>query len=295
MKKYSIIFTAITATLLVSCQELPERIEEQDCELRFTENVEPFTKGVVEGTSLTDNVTGDRPMYITAYLHPQYGKEQNYLINEPFTKSSGEWKHTPAVYWPLEARMDMLAYSSATPFPAEDIIFGQPNNAERMIIAVGNDRIHDDILYGARWNSTKPNEGATPMSMKHTQAQIAFQISKDSGTSETCIIEKIVLKDIYLEGDLVIENNYGAPDHRWNFRRFIAKDVTMDDTANIYGTSLSTSPTTISMLIPEQEMKSLEFHFSVGGESKVVVKDLPHQNWLGGSKYVYEIKIKKTI
>ena len=295
MKKYSIILTAITAALLVSCQELPERMEEQDCELRFTESVEPFTKGVVEGTSLTDNVTGDRPMYITAYLHPQYGKEQNYLINEPFTKSSGEWKHTPAVYWPLEARMDMLAYSSATPFPAEDIIFGQPNNAERMIIAVGNDRIHDDILYGARWNSTKPNEGATPMSMKHTQAQIAFQISKDSGTSETCIIEKIVLKDIYLEGDLVIENNYGAPDHRWNFRRFIAKDVTMDDTANIYGTSLSTSPTTISMLIPEQEMKSLEFHFSVGGESKVVVKDLPHQNWLGGSKYVYEIKIKKTI
>lgn len=292
-RKEYILSVLLSLGILASCTrtEIPDTVHE----MRFGGNDVPFelaTKGVVTSTTL-DEGGMPRPLYVTAYLHPQSGENQNYLDNELFESDGGGWVHDPAVYWPLGSTMDLLAYSCATPFDDFDITRGVPNSAERMRIAVGNDRTQDDILYGSAWGTA--GSASTILNMKHAQALIEVSLALNSGTSSTCSVESVYLKDIFLAGDLTLENNYGTPDHSWDFRRYKAFNRLVDDLNGVYGTSLTSTASALTMLIPEQRMTALIINYTINGESKSVTKDLPHENWLGGKKYIYEISFGENV
>lgn len=284
---------ALFALLAVSCQEPAAPISAQAQEVVLVQDIDTSwgTKGVVTGTSLYDDKSGDRSLFLTARLHPQHGNDIDYLVNEEFNKESGAWKHSPAVYWPVGSTMDMLAYSAQTAFADTDIDWGVPNCAERVRIVVGSDRTDDDILYGACWNEVSPDSEGTALSMRHSQALLEFSFSLKDGSSADCRVQSVTIKNIHLAGDLIIENNAGFPDHRWEFRRYSAGDCSLQDGGAVYDRMLAASPVSMRILVPEQEMSSLKVVYSVNGEKKESTKDLPHANWLAGRRYTYSFTI----
>ena len=291
MKRRYIYLVLLALLPLFSCRKGEGMSEEPRVEFCFVQTVEgelPLTRGVVNGTSLVDSESGDRDLYVTSFLHPQFGNEINYFVNERFVKTAGGWKREPSVYWPVGAVMDMMAYSSETPFNEFDISWGEPNNAEIMRLRVGNDRTQDDVLYGACWSQTNPGAGnVTAISMHHSQALLEFTFARKAGSMAVCKVESVTITDCYLAGDLIVSNNAGAPTHRWDFRRYIASNAGVDDVNNVIGTVLTSTPVSLSMLVPEQEMKSVIVTYTVNGEQKTTVKELPHGNWVAGRHYTY--------
>ena len=294
MRKTTLYAIFLAASVLNGCtvKDMVPAVTGTEMSLvRRSESFIPSTRGIVTGTTLTDDDSGDRTLYVTAYIHPQSGSEMNYLVNEPFEKDGTKWKHTPSIYWPVEATMDMLAYSAQQPFGDQHIDWKVPNGAEGMRIAVGDGRTRDDILYGAVWNGTDPGTSGTTITMHHSQAYIEFALALKEGSSATCSVESIILKDTYLCGDLIIDNNAGLPQHRWDFRRYRASDNMVDDPDSVYGTTLTTVETSVSMLIPEQEMKTVTINYAVNGVHKTHDYELPHANWLAGHNYIYKITL----
>lgn len=280
----------LAASLASGCSERGP--EEEACELRFSSTEAAFlpaTRGLVEGVALSDTESGARPLRITAYLHPQSGEEMTYLLNAEFTRDGDTWKHSPAVYWPVGGTMDMIAYSAGTPFSEYDIDWATPNCARKIRIAVGDDRTRDDILYGACWNEA--GSSATALSMHHSQALLEFRMGLDGGSSADCSVTKITLKNIHLAGDLIIDNNAGDPEHRWEFRRYTAADCVLADTDSVFGVPLTSAPISTWILIPEQAMTSIVFDYVIDGTAKTTTYDLPGANWIAGRRYTYEVTL----
>lgn len=248
---------------------------------------EPATRGYVTGVSLTDDVLGNRPLYVTAYLHPQSGVAKGYLCNDVFHKSGDEWRRTPPVYWPMEGRLDFMVYSSGVPFDPMDITWGPDNTAERMRLNVGRDHLQDDILVGSSWGSTSSAGVPTALSMHHCQAWIEVSLKLVEGSTQTISVTSVSLADAYLDGVLNVENNFGSPSLEWDFRASEGRDRVIDDPEGVFGTTLTSSEVTVKMLIPEQPQTKLIVKYVVDGEEKEAVKELPHTNWIAGRKYVY--------
>ena len=282
-------FLLAVLVLCVSCTE--HVAEKAQRELAFSVQAPSLTKGVVSGTALYDDDGDYRPLYVTAYLHAQQGVNQRYVTDEPFTRVSSLWRHTPSLYWPLSGTMDFLTYSVSTPFQNGDIIWGNDNSAERMRIHVGADRTHDDILYGAAWHNTSASYSYTGMTMYHSQAMIEVTAMMKAGSlSLPVTITKAVIKDAYLTGYLNIENNYGHPAHEWDFRSAERRDRIVEDPENMYDTEIPyVAPKRAYMLVPEQPMTTLEIYYTVQGVADKATFDLPHTYWNAGRRYTYSL------
>lgn len=248
----------------------------------------PATRGYVTGSTLVDNVTGPRSLRATAYLHPQVGEAQTYLENEEFVMSGDSWRRTPPVYWPMGGRLDFMVYSSGVPFEPEAIVWGAGNSAERMRIAVGRDHLQDDVLFGSSWGSVSSAGVPTALTLHHCQAWIEVSLKMKEGAAETVTVDAVSLKNVYYDGILNIENNFGNPQMAWDFRGSEGRDRLVDDPQGVFGTTLTETASFVRMLIPEQEMTSIVVDYTIDGESKRSVTALPHMNWIAGRKYVYE-------
>lgn len=254
----------------------------------------PATKGFVTGTELEDDATGARTLTISAFLHPQTGREENYFTGETFSLSDGRWRHNPALYWPIGAQMDFLAYSSTRPFATFDgewgtARWGMPDASERFRLAVGQDRTQDDILFGGLYHQTTPQDGTLNLVMNHSQAWIEVQLTKNETVTGDVIVRSVKLSDVYLYGDLDVMNNYGNPTASWNFRRSHTQDVQVDDPMSLMGRALGDGTSSLSMLIPEQDMTTLTIEYTMGGEDKTWSKELDASTWLMGRHYIYAV------
>lgn len=282
--------TALLAlTLLAASCGKEETEPAQPVEMSFDAFTFAGTKGIVDGTSLYDDIMGYRPLYVTAYLHSQAGGNAEYLCGDVFERQYSAWRHIPAVYWPMDGALDFIAYSASAPFLENDVIWGKGNTAERMRISVGNDRTQDDILFGSVWHGTSSG-AATDMVMFHSQAWIEVTATLAAGALDLEVsLDRAVLTKTYIDGDLNVENNYGSPTYAWDFRRAEALDRDIDDPLSIFGTRVNNTVKRAWMLVPEQEMHQLEIYYTVDGVQYKVSYDLPHTVWVAGRKYTYSL------
>lgn len=286
-------YIVLAATLLASCSTA-EPEAGAPVEIAFSASVLE-TKGMVTGGSLTDSETGWRTLTVSSFLHAQSGLDENYFVAETFSYSAGAWHRSGSpVYWPMGGQLDILAYSSKDPFSPVDETWGTPSAAERVRLHVDEHRRQDDILYGACSAATVGAGGASSLSMYHTQAWVEARLKIRSGVTKTVKVEKVEILDVFLGGVLTIENNYGYPRMDWDFRRFTAKDAVLDDTHDVYGTTLTTTAVSVGMLVPQQDRKSLRVTYTVDGDQRVVTRDLAHASWLAGSRYVYEFEFNPS-
>lgn len=292
VSKAYVILAAAVLTATLSCTERLEGVGALRHELSFVTETRPAgTRGFVTGSELSDDLTGDRTLHVSAYHHAQSGEDGDYFVEKPFGKDGSAWRANPSVYWPVGGRLDFLAYSSSVPFVDGDVRWGSVNAAERMRIRVDDTHTQDDILFGGTWNSVSAGGATTSLGMSHSQAWIEVRFRLGTDCSETGIVRSVKLKDIYTDGILDVENNYGLPVMSWDFRSSSAKDRTVDDTDGVYGTALGTSFVSVRMLIPEQRMTSIIVDYSIGDEDKVSEIELTHANWIAGRNYVYEYVI----
>lgn len=303
MKRRLLIPVLFAAAALAGCMDDVQPVaKDLSSELTFAaSSVE--TKGIVTGEDLVDATDGSRTLYISAFLHPQSGREDNYFTNEAFTLTDGYWRHDPKIYWPMGGQLDFLAYSAAQPFGDFDAQWGtarwgEPDASARLRLAVGPDRTQDDILFGALYHKTVPaGGGALNMVMNHAQAWIEVTFSKGANVpaGTEIVVDDVVLSSVYLRGDFDVENNYGAPERAatWNFRRAWKEDVTVDDINHILGTPLPDEAVSVSMLLPEQEMTTLTVTYTMDGVQKTWSQELPHAYWNMGKHYVYAITFDK--
>ena len=303
MKRRLLIPVLFAAAALAGCMDDVQPVaKDLSSELTFAAS-SAQTKGIVTGEDLVDATDGSRTLYISAFLHPQSGREDNYFTNEAFTLTDGYWRHDPKIYWPMGGQLDFLAYSAAEPFGTFDgqwgtARWGEPDASARLRLAVGPDRTQDDILFGALYHKTVPaGGGALNMVMNHAQAWIEVTFSKSANVpaDTEIIVDDVVLSSVYLRGDFDVENNYGAPERAatWNFRRAWKEDVTVDDINHILGTPLPDEAASVSMLLPEQEMTTLTVAYTMDGAQKTWSQELPHAFWNMGKHYVYAITFDK--
>lgn len=287
------ILTALAASLLVlpvSCSKQDRAESASGHEMTFSVSAESLTKGVVTGSTLTDNVTGFRPLFISAFLHSQIGTHVPYFTGERFVRNGTAWKHTPSIYWPMGGTMDMLFYSAVNEFGTGMVRWGTSNNAERMRLYFGSDRTQDDVLFGSLWGTASSGSSPLNVSLEHSQAWIVFQFSLKAGALDLPVtLTRVVLTDTYITGILNVENAYGHPTHEWDFRSSEARDRVVEDPDGVYGTPVTSVVKSVRMLIPEQERKKVVVYYTVDGVEYSAERELSHSYWNAGKKYTYTL------
>ena len=288
MNRHIILAISCALFLSAACNDI-QQTDLRPGEIAFS--VPGETKGVIEGSNLYDAAEGTwRNILVTAYLKPASGQlfsERPYFTAETFSRSGEQrWTHDPAIYWPVGGVLDMIALSSTEPLLEPDVIWTTGNTAAGVRVAVDRHHTQDDIMYGALFEAGSSTT-TTTLPMQHSQALIEVSCRRISGVNAR--LDSVILSSVFLEGDLEIMNNVGAPTIDWNFRRFRAYDVLVDDPEGIYGNNISTSARTVRMLIPEQQKTSITVIYTVGTSRRVHKETLAHENWLAGKKYHYEL------
>lgn len=291
MKRIRTILFLALAALAAACSETVP--EQRPVEMAFSLG-EPDTKAYVTGSALRNADGSWRDVLVTARLHAQSGADVNYLEGATFSRSGSTWRRTPPVYWPMGGALDILALSSTTPLDTFDITWGVPSSAERVRIAVPEDRTQDDLLFGAVWGASSTGATATNIGMQHAQAWLQVNWSLYPGVTTILKVTEVIIHDIYYGGDLTITNNHGAAEAQWDFRRFEARDRSLEDPqgGNLGATLAASTTYTLSVLLPEQEQTSITVKYTVNGVHAEKTIDLPHENWIMGRKYVYDFVLK---
>ena len=248
------------------------------------------TKGYVVGTTLDDDSGEPRKMYLTSWMRGSNGRQDNYFINEEFYRDGDKWRHNPPMYVPIASSFDILGYTCSVPIPSEDVLWGFPNNSERMRITFGADHLQDDILYGAAYGNASGADGSVQMQMYHAQAWIEVILKRKEGaTGADAILSAVSLEKLYTGCELTVEALDGYPEAHSRMRRFVADDYVMGDPVGLYNNPITVTGGSLRMLVPSQEQTSLKIDYVVSGCPLSKSLSLPHTYWEMGKHYVYEV------
>lgn len=278
------------AVLLSSCSGVEERHPVQGVPLTFSSVA---TKGFVPDDELYDYYADDwRDILVSAYLHAQEGEDGDYFVASTFAHddATSSWHCTPEeVYWPLGATMDFLALSTGVPLSAADITWGVPSAASRVRVAVPRTYLDDDILYGCAAGCAS-TDGPVAMTFRHAQAYIDVTVRLALNTTGDVRVSSVRLTDVYPEGDLTVVNDAGVAEASWSFRRFRAEDLELMPSSE----PMSIPNTVGEILLPEQEQTSLVIDYTLDGAAHSRTIELPHERWIMGRAYSYDVRIKGT-
>lgn len=299
-KRY-ILTAAIAMLLSVSCDRqeavsIPLPIELDAVSI-------PNTRGYVESTEMEEtapaflHTTGGkmlRDIVLTAWHYKAVGGQEEYFNSKVFSRGTdGLWHADPAVYWPMGATMDYLAYTCSVPFPAGSVKWDGGRSTDRVNFYFDRAYTQDDVLFSSAIDKKVTDaEGRVAMVFKHSQAWIQFRLhSKASQYDNIVKIDKIVLMDTYSTGMLTVSHPFGEAEGQWSFRYDRAEDTDVDDVHGVYGTWMTTTIAYLDMLLPEQPMKDIILFYSLSGTDSVMQYRfrLPVATWQMGKKYIYDI------
>lgn len=274
--------------LTVSCSQVEPAIETAEFALAVRPSA--ATKGYVTGTELVDDSGDPRKLYLAAWMRGSNGRQDNYFANEPFFEDGGKWRHDPPIYVPIQSSFDILGYSSSVPIPDGDVLWGFPNNTERMRLTFGADHLQDDILYGAAYGNMSTSGGAVCMKMYHAQAWIEVDLHRMAGAQGgEVIVGGVTLENLFTGAEVTVDANGGEPFASCRTRHFIAGSHTMADPSGVYGAPLTEGGGSLRILVPEQEQCALVISYNISGVALSTRMELPHATWLMGRHYIYEI------
>lgn len=305
MKKF-FFFAAVAALSLttVSCNKGVD-IEPLNAksEISFV-NVSSSTKGYVTGAVFYDTaiaelhaaepVTTPRQMWVSAFLTPQAGEKGNYFVNEAFAiNANGEtddkWHHAPKLYWPLDAKLDFLAYSAGSQLEGTKCVWDEANAASKLILNISELQSQDDIVYASNL-ANETSDADVAMEFKHTQAWIEFDLKTGAEQADLIKVNEISLSNIYMKGEATIVPG-GTPELSWNFASYRANDTVVDDNYSVYGVNLNATSKYLDMLIPAQSQTKINIKYVLAGQDTVLEYEyaLPTGTWEAGKKYIYAI------
>lgn len=301
--------------LAASCDRRLEMQEASSQELSLRAASEGMTRGYVDGTPLSDKAatglhsaspTSPRTIWLSAWHYRQSGGSEAYFTNEPFVlngngEDDGLWHHVPRLYWPAGGRLDFLGYSCGIPFPDSSVEWGGSRTTDCFYLTVDRQYTQDDILFsytGGTW-ATLGLDSWVPMTFSHAQAWIEFVFrTTDPEFDNIVSVEELVIRDIYTSGVLKVEHPYGAAEGRWTYRFDERLDTPVDDNNGIYHQPVTSTPTYLDMLLPEQRMKDIAMFYRITGAEPLMEYDfeLPSTDtWQMGKKYIYEITFAPRI
>jgi len=299
---YMKLFGCVTAmTVVFSCMK-EERVTDTPISLKVISM--PVTKGYVEGTTMYETpaislhstypTKNLRTINLTSWYYPKSGIPFEYFRDERFDKDEdGLWHHFPALYWPLGGTLDFIGYSSSIPFPDGSVEYNRKRSTDNVQLTFDSAYTQDDVLFSsASGKKAMDADGNVSLVFKHSQAWIQFKLHAKTSSYENIFrIHKIVLKDVYTTGVLEVSHPFGEPEAQWSFRFDWRNDTVVEDIHGTYGTLLTSTPSYLDMLLPEQPMKDIIMYYSYDGSDPVMQYSfsLPNAYWLMGRKYVYEI------
>ena len=271
------------------------------------------TKGYVENASLVDTPKeflhgGEgfsyRPIYLTAWHHPQHGTEVEYFRTKTFVRNGGSatdgmWHHDSPLYWPVEGTLDLLAFSCTNAFPTSSLAYSPGNTTERLSFNVDHSYSQDDILFSFVGNAGKDTGcwPSVPMVFQHAQAWIEFSFhTVDASYDDIITIHRVDFRDIYTSGVLTMDHPFGFAEGSWDYRYATRQDTPVDDEYGVYGTGVTTTKRYLDMLLPEQEKKDIVIYYTMKDCEPLMqyVYHLGGSHWEMGKKYVYDIRFSPT-
>lgn len=303
--------TYLIATVLMLASGCSSKVDVQKEQVELT--LQAFstvrTKGYVESTTLYETApthlhdasgTSPRSIHLTSWLYPQSGADGEYFRNEVFTKSTDNlWHRGVPVYWPMEGRLDMMAYSSTVAFPESAVGYSNGTTTDELLLAIDRTYTQDDVLFS--WVGNVTNGGGlsptVPMLFKHAQAWIEFVFHcKNASFNNIIRVNQVVLTDIYTQGILHVAHPYDEAEAEWDFRFATRLDTVVDDNNGIYTTGVTTARTYLDMLIPEQPVKDIILYYNMeGGDPEMRYRyTMSGHHWEMGKKYVYDITFSPT-
>lgn len=277
--------------------------------ISLSASVEPVlgTKGYVVAGTLHDtpydmlhgsSSTTPRSIYLTSWMYAADGTQSEYFRNEPFRlnangEGDGLWHHPQPLFWPLGCTMDFLGYSCTVPFPGSSVKWGYGNSCSRVTLVMDGSYTQDDVLFTCSTGcSATAVSGNVPLNFSHSQAWIEFRLHSSSAATASLVrIHRIVLSDIFTEGQLTVTHPFGFPEGEWDFRMYESRDTEVDDSFGVNNTLVTEDVSYYDMLLPEQRMKDIVLYYSLGDSDRIMPYrfTLPVATWRMGSKYVYDI------
>lgn len=318
MKKI-IIPTWLTAALLIAmttgCKEMERPLNISRVEMSvFPGSEKAVTKGYSEGEEFYETTSQTlhsemkavtpRTMQISAYLYPQNGTEGNYFVGKTFSRlknGTEVWVNTNTVggehdpiYWPVEGKVDFLAYSISAEGTKNIVAEWDVKNASSCVtLSVPGENSQNDILYASAYGIPSSQASkSVGLGFKHAQAWLEFELT---GTPDSIKLERIVIENAFNAGKLVLRNGNGEATAVWNFADDLRQDISVDNPMGIC--ELNDKPQFLDILIPQQSKTSLGIYYSEG-TSPAVEKfyriETDKKTWIMGEKYTYKININAS-
>lgn len=271
-----VILTVVTLT--ASCANIGDATAMAENEykpIRLTASAEDG-RSIVSDNALPCTYTIFASAYFTSYTAPE--SNCDYFVAKPFIFCSGMWTAEPAVYWPVDGKLDIL--SIACEKDALDVRKsaswheGNCSNGIEVNLEDG-ECLGSEILYAAAYDRTV-GQGDVPMQFRHAQSWLQFVINTET---EILRIDRVVIENVYIGGLFRISNNVYM-DAEWSFRGHRKTDLIVPGTENLIpdvGT-----PSICNVLLPEQDACNIAIHYSTRNSTA--------DDWSMSRSFVYRYK-----
>ncbi len=206
MKKI-FLFAALASIVLASCQkEAPVASVQNDGqqEITFSALSKAMTKGVL-GSGDSFGTTSERTI-ITSGAYVSNGKIVDFLEQVSFAQdgSTGIWKSTPSVYYPLGVdgnKCRFLAYSETTAANAANASPARWYGSTEVEIQVSDESATNEIVY-AGFKGATDKANAADATFEHSQALVTVALS--SKKADAIKVNSIGFEDVKTSGTLLL-------------------------------------------------------------------------------------------
>lgn len=301
MKKIFVLIPAV-ALALVSCVKTQDVYTgaPESREIAFQSVASPATRAAVDGIAFPEI-----DMKVTAYNATASG---NYFGATTFSKSSSTWKGSK--YWPLDAAtINFLAIANANGDNETGVTWNATNPASQVEIVMGDNTTEQrDLMYacGTGTNTTPSTPPTVPMSFKHAQAWIQFNVSSTVTTGFA--VNKITVNGVSCQGTYTVTHaNWdktaaerseadpagsldGSVSGVWSDYSYAGNKDLLPDS----GFTLSTTPSLFNsiMVVPNQGIASFTIYYTLDGNAyNYTYTPASAVTLAQATKYIYNITI----
>ena len=292
--------------------------------LSFAASVEPTTRSLISGTTLTEASTGDRlPLFVTSTFFEQKGTTKEILSDQRFEYSAtdGAYHAYPdPVYWPVGGKANFLVYAGPATAPTSNPTISWPgtHGSDALSFAFTDTKAADlDLVWGVA-NDRRNVSGAIPLYLSHALARLELEIRTDlpSGRLQ---VKSVALQNgetdfVQLAGTFSVDNTRIDPEASWSGLSatsdhgfFSGQQVTFTSSgaSSLVGLLDGSAREALigsdfvpfaNMFVPAQPSKNLVITFTIGGGADIVkTVNVPLANWEMGQTYKYQLEFGNDI
>lgn len=305
-KKYTMkqLWLTTTLTLLLTAATSCEKTQAPETEAANTpitlapETSARGTKGAIEGTTLPVNYTIHLSSYFNSSMSPE--SSGDYFVDKRYNGSDGTWHSTPATYWPLGGALSFLAvaYDDNEAGLNGRVEWTKGNCTDGVEVKIPDGKCHDTEILFSSAKTKHSDEGDVDMKFIHAQSWLQFKLT--STESDIIRIDKLTILEAQDGGTLRITNGIYTT-AEWLFRGYGKRNLNVPVPTG--GMTLSSTPTILDILVPEQEPCAIEINYSIKEKTSGTWENartdrityMPSADtWYYGTRTIYNIRFSLT-